>query len=110
MDAQQRLLLEHAWEVLSQGGTGGAMPQAERTAVMIGQGGVDHAIMTDHLGIGIFTSTGDIILLTTPMLAKSALACDKVCLTHLARTVHTCLSLFVSTAYDAVTALPLRQN
>lgn len=56
MDSQQRLLLEVAFEVLSQieSGTG----STARTAVMVGIGTVDYITMSAHLGNGIYVASG----------------------------------------------------
>lgn len=56
MDAQQRHLLESAYEVLNQ--TESAIGSTARTAVMVGIGTVDYISMSVHLGNGIYVASG----------------------------------------------------
>lgn len=61
MDAQQRLLLERAWEALAAASPAGRAPDqdaAADTAVLVGIGTVDYTSMSAHLGVGIYTATG----------------------------------------------------
>ena len=60
MDAQQRLLLERAWEALAASAEGCApdLDAAADTAVLVGIGTVDYTSMSAHLGVGIHTATG----------------------------------------------------
>ena len=64
MDAQQRLLLESAYEVLSQ--TGNTAGKAACTAVMVGIGTVDYVPMSEHLGNGIYVASGSFVSSRSP--------------------------------------------
>jgi hypothetical protein len=58
MDAQQRLLLERAWEALQAAPDQASVAAAARTAVIVGIGTVDYTSMSAHLGVGIYVATG----------------------------------------------------
>ena len=73
MDAQQRLLLEHAWEAL-QTAPDQANAAAARTAVIVGIGTVDYTSVSAHLGVGIYVATGK-----APLRASSNLPAACIC-------------------------------
>ena len=58
MDAQQRMLLEQSWEVLSAPACGHTTAAAVSTAVVVGIGTVDYPSISAHLGVGIYVATG----------------------------------------------------
>ena len=58
MDAQQRMLLEQSWEVLSASTSGHTTAAAVSTAVVVGIGTVDYTSVSAHLGVGIYIATG----------------------------------------------------
>ncbi len=56
MDAQQRLLLEHAAAALA--GAPAADVGAERTSVMVGIGTIDYTAVSAHLGNSLYAASG----------------------------------------------------
>lgn len=62
MDAQQRLLLEHAAQALANASTTVDKKPDVRTSVMVGIGTVDYTAMSAHLGNSLYAASGGVFL------------------------------------------------
>ena len=62
MDAQQRLLLEHAAQALANASTTVDKKLDVRTSVMVGIGTVDYTAMSAHLGNSLYAASGGVFL------------------------------------------------
>lgn len=71
MDAQQRLLLEHAAEALA--GLSHTESATAATAVMVGIGTVDYTTVAAHLGNSLYAASGAIT--QSPLLCPQCLSC-----------------------------------